>query len=185
MSKLAYMEWVEQTYHCWNPQVYEQEAVLECLESKNIWVRGLLLSVWAIFGLTLGKISKWGRFRTQIPANVFDHCWARKGENNLQDTIKVNSVKEACAKCFVVHILKFETLQITWKNQTKNIRPLVLSFSTIDLAFWCILSCLFMWFARFQILISEPQSIWCKLLVLSWLYRGSSPNMQISSLQIL
>ena len=93
MSKLAYMEWVEQTYHCWNPQVYEQEAVLECLESKNIWVRGLLLSVWAIFGLTLGKISKWGRFRTQIPANVFDHCWARKGENNLQD--KYNYVYSA------------------------------------------------------------------------------------------
>ena len=28
----------------------------------------------------------------------------------------------------------------------------------------------FMWFARFQILICEPQSIWRKLLVLSWLY---------------
>ena len=28
----------------------------------------------------------------------------------------------------------------------------------------------FMWFARFQILICEPQSIWCKLLLLSWLY---------------
>ena len=27
--------------------------------------------------------------------------------------IKVNSVEEACAKCFVVHILKFEILQIT------------------------------------------------------------------------
>ena len=28
-----------------------------------------------------------------------------------------------------------------------------------------------MWFARFQILIGEPQSIWRKLLVLSWLYQ--------------
>ena len=27
-----------------------------------------------------------------------------------------------------------------------------------------------MWFTKFQILISEPQSIWRKLLVLSWLY---------------
>ena len=27
-----------------------------------------------------------------------------------------------------------------------------------------------MWFARFQILIYEPQSIWHKFLVLSWLY---------------
>ena len=26
---------------------------------------------------------------------------------------KVNSVQEACAKCFVVHILKFENLQTT------------------------------------------------------------------------
>ena len=26
---------------------------------------------------------------------------------------KVNSVQEACAKCFAVHILKFEILQIT------------------------------------------------------------------------
>ena len=28
-----------------------------------------------------------------------------------------------------------------------------------------------MWFARFQILICEPQSIWRKLLLLSWLYQ--------------
>ena len=32
----------------------------------------------------------------------------------------------------------------------------------------------FMWLARFQILICEPQSIWCKLLVLSWLYSNHS-----------
>ena len=51
--------------------------------------------------------------------------------------VKVNSVQEACNKCFAVHILKFEILQITWKNEIKNIRPLVFSFSPIDLAFWC------------------------------------------------
>ena len=56
------------------------------------------------------------------------------------------------------------------KNETKNIRPLVFSFSPIDLAFWWFLFCFFMWFARFQISINEPQSIWRKLLVLSWLY---------------
>ena len=56
------------------------------------------------------------------------------------------------------------------KNETKNIRLLVFSFSPIDLSFWCILFCFVMWIARFQILISEPQSIWRKLLVLSWLY---------------
>ena len=35
---------------------------------------------------------------------------------------------------------------------------------------WCSLFHFFMWFARFQILICEPQSIWRKLLVLSWIY---------------
>ena len=48
--------------------------------------------------------------------------------------VKVNSVQEACTKCFAVHKLKNEILQITWKNETKNIRPLVFSFSSIDLA---------------------------------------------------
>ena len=60
------------------------------------------------------------------------------------------------------------------KNDTKIIRSLVFSFSLIiDLAFWCFLFCFFMWFARFQILICEPQSIWRKLLVPSWLYLSS------------
>ena len=75
---------------------------------------------------------------------------------------KVNSVQEACAKCFAVHILKSEVLQMT-----KNIRLLVFSFSPIDLAFLYFLFCFFPWFARFQILLCEPQSIWRKLLVLS------------------
>ena len=33
---------------------------------------------------------------------------------------KVNSVQEACVKCFVVLILKFEILQITWKISSKE-----------------------------------------------------------------
>ena len=33
---------------------------------------------------------------------------------------KVKSVQEACAKCFAVHLLKFEILQTTWKNKTKK-----------------------------------------------------------------
>ena len=33
---------------------------------------------------------------------------------------KVDSVKEACAKCFAVHILKFEIFQTTWKAKQKN-----------------------------------------------------------------
>ena len=42
--------------------------------------------------------------------------------------IKVNSAQEAWAKCFWVHVLKFEILKITWKNDAKNFRPLVFSF---------------------------------------------------------
>ena len=59
------------------------------------------------------------------------------------------------------------------KNETKNIRLLVFSFSSINWAFWCFLFCFFMWFALFQILLCEPQSIWRKLLVMSWLYDNS------------
>ena len=33
---------------------------------------------------------------------------------------KVNSLQEACAKFFAVHILKFEILQTTWKNKKQN-----------------------------------------------------------------
>ena len=33
---------------------------------------------------------------------------------------KVNSVQEDCAKCFAVHTLKFEILQTTQENKTKN-----------------------------------------------------------------
>ena len=37
---------------------------------------------------------------------------------------KVNSVQEACAKYFAVHIqLKFEICKSPEKNETKNIRP--------------------------------------------------------------
>ena len=32
----------------------------------------------------------------------------------------VSSVQTACAKFFAVYILKFEILQITWKNMTKR-----------------------------------------------------------------
>ena len=39
-----------------------------------------------------------------------------------------------------------------------------------------------MGFARFQILICEPQSIWCKLLVLSWLYNKGSWLLKLISL---
>ena len=52
----------------------------------------------------------------------------------MNDT-KVNSVQEACAKCFAVHILKFEILQ---KNDTKNIIKYISSFAAVKTAnFYC------------------------------------------------
>ena len=32
---------------------------------------------------------------------------------------KVNSVQKACAKCFAVHLSRFEILKTTWKNKNK------------------------------------------------------------------
>ena len=81
---------------------------------------------------------------------------------------KVNSVQKGCAKCFAVHILKFEILQITLKKLNKE--HLTLSFQffinkSSILIFFCL--CFFLSFARYQILICEPQSIWHNLLILS------------------
>ena len=85
---------------------------------------------------------------------------------------KVNSVQEACAKCFAVH--KFEIFQITWKKWNKEHQTLNFQFfETIFSILMLFLFCFFMWFSRFQILISEPQIIWRNLLVLSWLYQSS------------
>ena len=46
----------------------------------------------------------------------------------LNEGGKVNSVQEAFAKYFAVHLLKFEILQTTWKNKTKSIKLLDLFF---------------------------------------------------------
>ena len=43
-------------------------------------------------------------------ADIPHRCWCFEGN--------VNSVQEACAKCLVLHILKFAILQTTWKNKT-------------------------------------------------------------------
>ena len=62
--------------------------------------------------------------------------WTPRYTNNW---IKVNSVQEACVKCFAVHILKFEILQTTWKNKTKNIKMLDLLMKNWKLRDWCVL----------------------------------------------
>ena len=72
-----------------------------------------------------------------LPLNLFDDYllvtadWATFMKTNFYyDTHKINSVQEACAKCFVVHILKFEILQITWKKWNKECQTLSFQFFT-------------------------------------------------------
>ena len=84
--------------------------------------------------------------------------------------IKVNSVQEAFAKCFAVHILKFEILQIIWKKWNKEHQTLSFQFFINKSTILMLLISFLMWFARFQNSICEPQSIWHKLLILSCLY---------------
>ena len=45
-------------------------------------------------------------------------------KNSFQILLYVNSVQEACTKCFAVHMLKFEILQTVRKNKTKSIKNL-------------------------------------------------------------
>ena len=130
------------------------------------------------------KAKDWKIFSFRPNMKAKAECWI---------FVKVDSVQEALQ--FIYENLK--SCKSHEKNETKNIRPLVFSFSPIDLAFWCFLFCFFMWFARFQILINEPQSIWSKLLVLSWLYQPlnipntynlgtkTKPYIEVSQLKIL
>ena len=73
---------------------------------------------------------------------------------------------------FIYQNLK--SCKITWKNKTKNIRLLVFNFSWIDLVLW---SFFFSFYEVCNISNSnmqgEPQSIWHKFLLLSWLYKPS------------
>ena len=108
--------------------------------------------------LCIFAASSW---RWEILSNIGRNCFG------IPPLHKVNSVQEASARCFSVQIL--ESYKSHKKNETKNIIPLFFNVSPIDLTFWCFSFCFFVGFARFQILICELQSIWCKLLVLSWL----------------
>ena len=57
-----------------------------------------------------------GSKQTKIYEDVFQF---NLGEKDLKSINKVSLGQEACAKCFAVHLSKFEILQITWKNKTK------------------------------------------------------------------
>ena len=84
-------------------------------------------------------------------------------QNPTKCVSKVNSVQEPCAKCFAVHILKFEIYSYHMKKKQKNWK----------LQVWCSLFHFFHVICKISNLICEPKSIWHKLLVLSWLYTQS------------
>ena len=82
---------------------------------------------------------------------------------------KVNSVQEACAKCFAVQVhIKIWSLSNHIKKWKKEHQTLSFQFSINKSSILVFLFCFFMCCARFQILICKPQSIYCKLLLLSW-----------------
>ena len=64
-------------------------------------------------------------------ADILGH-WASLGQRALASA----EYKPLNKKDDFLH-LKFEILQVTWKNETKNIRLLVFSFLPIEIAFWC------------------------------------------------
>ena len=107
---------------------------------------------------------KWPYTRNWFVCHNFLKQWCQYIEIKLVNC-KVNSVQEACAKCFAIHI-PIKVWNLAYDMKKLNKKHIVFCFSSISLAFWCFLFCYFMWFGRFQILISEPQSILRKLLVL-------------------
>ena len=81
----------------------------------------------------------------------------------------VNSVQDAHAKCFCGSHFRIWNLANNMKKQNKkhqNARFIDEKLKNRSLMFFVFF--FFMWLARFQILICEPQSIWHKL-VLNWL----------------
>ena len=86
--------------------------------------------------------------------------------NQKQIPLKSTQYKKLAPNALQFTYQNMKSCKSNEKNETKNIRLLVFSLSSINFGVFCF----FMWFARFQILICELQSIWHKLLVLSWLY---------------
>ena len=100
--------------------------------------------------------------------------------------VKVNSVYEACANYFAVQIIRIWNLANHMKKQNKthqNASFIDEKLKTNSRMFF--ISFFFMWFAQFQILICEPQSIWPTLLLLSLLYIQFLPGWSMKSRLLL
>ena len=89
-----------------------------------------LIIVWYFFS---GK----SLMRIMICGPIAKALLSKRNFYKCDCQFKVNSVQEACAKCFAVHLSKFEILQTTWKNKTKNIKMLVFIDEKLKLRVWC------------------------------------------------
>ena len=104
-------------------------------------VCNLLLPGFHKFRFSLKTPRSWGfeqipiylliRFLQQIGIWFHPH-WSKS-----QCFCEVNSIQEACNKCFVVHTLKLEIWQTTWKNKLKNNKNLNLLIKNWKLRAWC------------------------------------------------
>ena len=67
-------------------------------------------------------LEKLWKFRFSTRLLDLGNYWGAIEKATVSERVsdKVNSVQEACAKCFAVHTLKFEILQTTWKNKTSK-----------------------------------------------------------------
>ena len=122
MFTLAYVQ-MELWYRSGSQRTWKQ--------TKN-WSRRKTKGIDGIFPTIYLWQSKWSESSLLWWSN---HRKLRTEVGNQQNAkknraFKVNSVQEACAKCFAVHILKFEILQITWKKWNKEHQTLSLQFFT-------------------------------------------------------
>ena len=126
-------------------------------EKRLLTVMYSKLTIWQLFSLKMTTLFIQDNFKCHFV-------------NLLCSKVESTQYKKVAAKCFAIHVSKFEILRTTWRNKTKSIKILDLLMKNWKLKFWCSFLRFFMWFAKFEISICEKQSIWRKLLVLSWLY---------------
>ena len=146
--------WIQLTFNICHTKTIHQKTSFYISLQKNLWYH-IFVIIWElgneiIFSWTKEKgnyvtnrlefslVMKWKSILS--PFSWSGQCFATTNGRWGFPWIfisKVNTVQEACAKCFAVHLLKFEILQTTWKNKTKNIKMLNLLVKNWKLRVWC------------------------------------------------
>ena len=135
------------------------ESILYWVEQKKFWAAAF---PWNIHATKEEPSLKSSSFTISV----------RKNQSQFESVVflKWTQYKKLGQNALRVHILKFEILQITWKKWNKEHQTISYHFFTNTF------SILMFFVSFFQVVckisnfdISEPKSIWRKLLVLSWL----------------